>query len=238
MRRGRLQSPCRSTPVSGPAPLLSGRRCRRRAVGWVGIVLSFPRGVRRLRGRKRHAVLRFCVGDLSQPGNAAARQSRLPWTSEDGGRSARPRVLQGRTVLGLDVRRYRRRWTCRRRSAAFSGARSLGGSRPAGGCRVTRFDKGARCRFTSVRRPVAELPNAGTADSGLSRRQARCRPSGTSNPPGFRRSRTRTQRCCAPPGRIRPRSGGSAPPDAGTCPRSRAPESAPAPALPASRPRP
>ncbi len=52
----------------------------------------------------------------------------------------------------------------------------------------------------------------------------------------FRRSRTRTRRCCAPPGRTRCRSGGPARPDSGTCPRSRAPESAPAPALPASRP--
>ena len=32
MHRGRLRSPCRSTPVSGPAPRLSGKRCRRRAV--------------------------------------------------------------------------------------------------------------------------------------------------------------------------------------------------------------
>ena len=32
MHRGRLRSPCRSTAVSGPAPRLSGRRRRRRAV--------------------------------------------------------------------------------------------------------------------------------------------------------------------------------------------------------------
>ncbi len=61
-------------------------------------------------------------------------------------------------------------------------------------------------------------------------------------PPGagwrFRRSRTRTRRCCVLPGRTRSRSGGPARPDAGTCPRSRAPESAPAPGLAASRPRP
>ena len=75
---------------------------------------------------------------------------------------------------------------------------------------------------------------------GFSRKRLRFpkRPDGKSNPSGFRRSRTRIRRCCVLPGRTRSRSGESARPGAGTCPRSRAPGSAPAPARPASRPRP
>ncbi len=103
---------------------------------------------------------------------------------------------------------------------------------------------GRRERRRSVRRktPTRKRKTAKMSgeNGGRSPRRARlpkC-PDRTSNPPGFRRSRTRSRRCCALLGRTPCRSAGSARRDAGTCPRSRAPASAPAPCLPASHPRP
>ncbi len=101
-----------------------------------------------------------------------------------------------------------------------------------------RATRQARCMAgVAARLQEAAVAAAASARSvGAFRGGAACVRTATA--PGLRRSRTRTRRCCAPPGRTRSRSGGSARPDSGTCPRSRAPVSAPAPGLPASRPRP